>query len=592
MADSKHLEVARAGTSAWNTWRLAHPSDHADFSGTDFTSAENRDIVFSGFEFGESANFNDTRFGDTPIGYQIYGVDPNRGSPSGAALFHGAVFGGDASFHRAKFGTEARFDGAVFEGSANFLDARFAGPSRFTGAVFGSVTFDGARFGNYTWFDGVLFVDHASFERTVFGEVARFDSAAFGTAYFSYSAFGPRPVFDDAFFADRVQFEYATVGDYAWFRGAAFEAGAWFDATEFGGGASFEARDERAFNAAATEKAKLLPERYRELYLNRARAANPSAFQRISFSWARFCSEDPGRSTGESLILRIVRWPQRLLRWSPVPGGSHSSGASFRGRTLHSVCDFSMARFDQPPDFGDIQQADNLDLGGTTFSFRASVWPRWRYWTTQTETVTRLRRLRALADEIHAVDAERDFFIMERMAERGIAWSVWRANVLRPWDFHQLMRATPVQGARRVWRRGLDWSHRTATSVWFALRGVGRPAELTVLSIPYHVSSDFGRSVALPTGWVVISQFAFAFWYSRYITGGMSWHNAVALTTFTLANAIPFVGVSRKAFDSSADVLFTSIPEGVHAIALVHGIVSAVLLFLIIFALRYHFRIR
>jgi uncharacterized protein YjbI with pentapeptide repeats len=592
MADSRHLDVARAGKSAWNAWQLAHPSDQADFSGTDFTSAENRDIVFSGFEFGESANFNDTMFGDTPIGYQIYGVDPHRGSPSGAALFHGAVFAGDASFRRAKFGTEARFDGAAFEGSANFLDAQFAGSSRFTGAVFRSVSFNDAHFGNYTWFDGVLFVDHASFERTVFGEVAHFDSAAFGTAYFSYSAFGPRPVFDDAFFADRVQFEYATVGDYAWFRGAAFGAGACFDATEFGGGASFEARDERTFNAAVTEKAKLLPERYRELYLNRARVANPSAFQRISFRWARFRSEDPGRSAGESLIRRIVRWPQRLFRWSPVPGGSHSFGVSFRGRTLHSVCDFSMARFDQPPDFGDIQQADNLDLGGTTFSFRASVWPRWRYWSTQTETVTRLRRLRALADDINAVDVERDCFIMERMAERGIAWSVWRASVLRPWDVHRLMRATTVQRARQGWRRGLEWLKRVATSVWFALRGVSRPAVLTVLSIPYHVLSDFGRSVVLPTGWFIISQFAFAFWYSRHITGGMSWDKAVALTTFTLANAIPFVGASRKAFDSSSDVLFRSIPEGVQTIALFHGIVSAVLLFLIIFALRYHFRFR
>ena len=51
MANPEHLRIARDGKSGWNSWRLTHPSERVDFTGTDFTVGENRDIVFSGFEF-------------------------------------------------------------------------------------------------------------------------------------------------------------------------------------------------------------------------------------------------------------------------------------------------------------------------------------------------------------------------------------------------------------------------------------------------------------------------------------------------------------------------------------------------------------
>jgi uncharacterized protein YjbI with pentapeptide repeats len=508
-------------------------------------------------------------------------------------VFQGAVFGGHANFCRTGFGAGSRFDGAVFEGSATFTDAVFAGRSSFTGAVFVSVTFDGARFGNTTWFDGVLFVASASFVRAVFGEHAGFEGASFNSAHFSYSEFGHNPTFDDAVFSRLVQFDYASFGDHAYFRGTAFEGPAIFDMAEFGDGATFEAHDPRVFNEAATERAKSLPEGHRELYLNRARTADPSGFQRITYCRARFGSEDSGRDSGERVFRSIVLWLPRLFHSPPHRMGSQDPGASFSGRTLHGFSDFSRAQFDQPPDFADVRQVDHLDLAGAVFSFRASGWPRWRYWTTQTATATRLRRLQRLASEIHAVDAERDFAILERIAERGIAWSAWWAKVVRPWDFHRMMRATPVAGVRRRGRRsGLDWLRGSATSAWFLISGVGRPAVLTMLTCCYRILSDFGRSVVLPTVWFIVSLFAFGFWYGTYVTGGMSWKKASALATFTMANAIPFAGASRQAFVDSAAVLFTSVPEGVHAIALAQGIVSAVLLFLIILALRNHFRIR
>jgi uncharacterized protein YjbI with pentapeptide repeats len=593
VADPKHLEIARAGKGVWNAWRLAHPSDCADFSGTDFRSAENCDIVCSGFHLGDSADFSNATFGDTPTWYSIHGYNPHLGSPAGAALFHGAVFGTDTNFRSAWFGAGARFDGAVFGKSTSFVDAVFAGPSDFTSAVFGSATFYGARFGNGTSFAGVLFVDDSSFDEAVFGENAQFGGASFGRVSFPCSTFGHEPVFDNAVFSALVQFNHAAFGDGARFRGAAFEGPACFDWAEFGDCASFEARDPRAFNEAAKTGAASLPESYRELYLDRARAADPTKFQEISFCGARFGSQDFRRYAGERVILMILRWPRRLLQWERLPRGPGSPGASFDGRTLPRFCDFSRARFDQPPSFDDVRQADNLDLAGAVFSFRAPTWPRWRYWTTETATATRLRRLRKLASEIHARDAERDFFVLERMAERGIAWSAWRDQVLRQWDFHRRIRVAAVERTRRPrWRRGLAWLRRAATSAWFALRGAGHPAVLTALTFCYRFLSDFGRSVVLPTFWLVVSLFAFGFWYGTYVTGGLSSKTAKVLATFTLANAFPFLNVSRQAFEGSAAALFPSVPESLHAIVLVHGLVSAVLLFLIILALRNHFQIR
>ncbi|MDR4474961.1 MAG: hypothetical protein R3B11_03015 [Nitrospira sp.] len=91
MADPEHLRIARAGKSAWDSWRRAHPSESTDFSGTDFTVRENRDIVFSGFEFEGDADFRNTIFGDTPGPYRK-GCPYPSGSPGGAALFDALYF--------------------------------------------------------------------------------------------------------------------------------------------------------------------------------------------------------------------------------------------------------------------------------------------------------------------------------------------------------------------------------------------------------------------------------------------------------------------------------------------------------------------
>jgi hypothetical protein len=276
-----------------------------------------------------------------------------------------------------------------------------------------------------------------------------------------------------------VWFHDSVFGDNAYFRGTAFEGRAFFDGAEFGDRACFKARDQQAFTDAAAKRVKALPERYRELYLKRANAADPRAFHEIRFSAARFGEGeiDPG---GESAIDKIRRWLPRLLHSpetrrlrSPLDPGP---GASFSGRLLQGGCNFSRVRFDQPPDFGDVGQADKLDLSGAAFSLRGAAWPRWRHWTTQTASATRVRRLRKLASDIHAEDAERDLLALARMVGLGIEWSMWWADVMRPWDPHGMARPAAVDAARPERRRRGHFWLRLATSAWCWLRGVGRLA--------------------------------------------------------------------------------------------------------------------
>jgi len=179
------------------------------------------------------------------------------------------------------------------------------------------------------------------------------------------------------------------------------------------------------------------------------------------------------------------------------------------------------------------------------------------------------------------------------MVGLGIEWSMWWAKVVRPWDFHRMMRPAGVdntQAGRTA--ANTAWLRRIATSLWSALRGVGHPFVWTVLTILYRALSDFGRSVVLPTFWFLASIIAFGVWYGTYATPVCSMKAANALAIFTLAKSIPFASFSGKAVEDSVGILFPDkIPLAVHTIGLLNGLVSAVLLFLIVFVVRNRFRI-
>jgi hypothetical protein len=234
--------------------------------------------------------------------------------------------------------------------------------------------------------------------------------------------------------------------------------------------------------------------------------------------------------------------------------------ATFADRDFKSEADFSFAVFAEPPDFRATKNRDNLDLMGARFGFGARI----RGWTTKSETVVRLRRLRGVANEIHAVDAERDLFILERQAERGVLWRNW-------------------------WREG--W--RSRLFHWWP------PMSATLLMFLYRWSSDCGRSVFWPVIWLFVLNYEFYHLYARLIDRPLFIVVKKALRDFNFASAIPFGATARPSFQSAVQVLFQKvgsgaidIPDAVQIVSAVQGIVNLVLLFLLGLALRNYFKFR
>jgi hypothetical protein len=273
---------------------------------------------------------------------------------------------------------------------------------------------------------------------------------------------------------------------------------------------------------------------------------------------------------------------------------SRFAGADFSNRAIKGFADFSRVRFEQPPDFQNVQPATALDLAEVRFSFRPTAWPRLRYWTTQTETVTRLRRLRKIAKDIEETDIEQSLFILQRMAERGVAWRVWWDNVLHGWGIYHLINAhLKDRKATEISRLKRQWSLKLARSVWVAITGIGRPLMLTFLVFIYRYSSDFGRSIVLPTMWFVLLLFGAAYWYSLYTPAPFHAERISDLITFSFSHSFPISPMARQNFEHIAARLFPAgMPIEVLAVSIGQTIVETLLLFLMVLALRNHFRLR
>jgi hypothetical protein len=198
-------------------------------------------------------------------------------------------------------------------------------------------------------------------------------------------------------------------------------------------------------------------------------------------------------------------------------GAGFQGVANFSGRILSERIDFTRARFHQPPIFDGCKGTSRIDLYGAAIRFSGR-----RFgisgWTTDSDVVLRLRALRSLADETKNHDLERDLYIEERKAERGIVLAQYWA-----------------EGRGRRLRKVLKEPKLIAHCSWMA-----------VIS-GYGLLSDYGRSFVRPMIALLLSVFAF---YSAYI-GVLETPNAAAanandfknaVRAYAIANAVPFVG--------------------------------------------------
>ena len=131
------LKLALRGKEVWNCWR-AERYISVTFKGVDFREPANAVIDFSGFRFGDEANFSGATFGD---GADFFGK---------GAKFSGATFRGSVRFNASE-GKKAKSD--MF--GMNFEDVKFAGTADFSGRkAIRRLDFTRARFNQPPIFDG------------------------------------------------------------------------------------------------------------------------------------------------------------------------------------------------------------------------------------------------------------------------------------------------------------------------------------------------------------------------------------------------------------------------------------------------------
>ncbi|MGH6812500.1 MAG: pentapeptide repeat-containing protein [Methylocella sp.] len=545
------LALAAQGREAWNAWRRdpANKTVPVTFAGVDFSQAPRGAINFEGFEFGDHADFSGCKW----RGGKIEGIEffaPGR------TRFTGAAFGIGANLTRVTFSDQADFTNAAFGAWAAFDSSAFGDVTYFSGATFGDwAKFIGAAFGKGAYFTGVIFNSRADFTGAIFGDLAIFAGAAFG---------------------EGVNFDHATFGDRSKFTGAAFGPGAVFSHVRFKGAVEFAgmsgqqlASDSEATLRVMNEEARAALEERHKVW-GKFYGSGPDRFLSISFANARFFGE-----------------------------------ADFSGRSFETIADFTNARFYYPPDFDAASHLDRIDFTGADIGF---VRPGRPHWTSKTAVPIRLRALRKIAEETKNHDLERDLYIEERKAERGVY-------------LHQLLGREELkknledinQQKKHVW---LEWrlQRRARNAHWLRIlanpdimaRLITHILWIFVMGV-YWALADYGRSFLLPIEWLVASVFFFYWRYAAILTpltpkvgelNADKYERAVEM--LALGNAVPFVGPLTidskiKEFLLCPGGAANCLPvpsENYQLLVLGQNTLSIILVFFIGLALRNYFKIK
>jgi hypothetical protein len=158
-------------------------------------------------------------------------------------------------------------------------------------------------------------------------------------------------------------------------------------------------------------------------------------------------------------------------------------GANFSSRTFDPIADFTRARFYSPPIFDDAASANRIDFTGAHVGFapRGSL----IHWTKKSRIPFLLRAFRKIAEETKNHDLERDLYIEERKAERGVY-------------LHQ--RWEELKKVRWIEKPLIAWGL-IARLFWI------------LVMLVYWALSNYGRSLMWPAIWLGLSV---PFFYWRY----------------------------------------------------------------------------
>jgi len=204
--------------------------------------------------------------------------------------------------------------------------------------------------------------------------------------------------------------------------------------------------------------------------------------------------------------------------------------AEFTGITFNGIVSFSGSRFRIVPDLRATDFKKHVTLHGIEVNFRRPA---------QYGDADMYRRLKELAVNARDHDREQMFFAYELIAKRG----------------HE------THGLKLIPNYLYEWT------------------------------SDFGRSLRRPSGWLLGVWFGFGVLYGWVASKDMShlWDGLL----FSTAQIFPFLGASRGALGDARNALYGEEPlsVGINALAFLEGGLGILFLFLIGLVLRNRFRI-
>jgi hypothetical protein len=223
-------------------------------------------------------------------------------------------------------------------------------------------------------------------------------------------------------------------------------------------------------------------------------------------------------------------------------------GANFSSRTFREIADFRGACFYYPPVFDNADQASRIDFTGAHVGFAPPG--KLLHWTKNSRIPLLLRTFRKIAEETKNHDLERDLYIEERKALRG----VYLNQFLERDELDKKLRAIARQ-KKHAW---LEWrlQRRARNAHWLGL--LAKPAQFAPLVAHclwiivmwfYWALADYGRSIARPVVvWLVLTFVAFPWLYGQILRlppkpvrlDAGQYEQTVQMVAG--ANAVPFIG--------------------------------------------------
>jgi hypothetical protein len=436
----------------------------------------------------------------------------------------------------------------------NFEGFEFGDDANFSGCDWRGAPFlalfKGAAFGHNANFTNAKFGINTKFIGVTFGQFAKFTGVSFGTyASFSYATFGLGAKFNNVSF-----------GDYVTFTGAAFGLKTEFAPAHFKGRVLLPGVPKEELRAAIADLFDV----------------DATALDELVFAGAQFDGE-----------------------------------ATFSSRSLVGAADFRRARFFYPPNFDDTFNPNRIDFTGARIGFVPRGKPF--HWTSNTQVPLRLRALRKIAEETKNHDLERDLYIEQRKAERGVylrqRWDELKDALKNgPKELNEKIEAIRKQQRGTLWK----WCREAIAPINQMLGVIEKIVRLAIhgfwisVMFLYWALADYGRSFLLPVGWLALSGYAFYRLYLWILSPIMAkavppdienYKHTVQMLAF--GNTVPFVGpltidaeIKKFLFCLREKDCLVIPPHGYQWAVVGQNLLSIILVFFIGLALRNYFKIK